>query len=162
LLWSPLNRGVCIQGGFIAVSTMHRGVWLAFFSCVSALVAALSLRSHAGIASINTAVDLAATVAAVVQPAAVFLPLASPAILQPQAPAAAALRQLQQGSRPLVVAHRGASGPLPEHTLPAYLEAINEGADFIECDVVVTKDLQLICRHEPNLNDTTDAWERFG
>jgi glycerophosphoryl diester phosphodiesterase len=64
-------------------------------------------------------------------------------------------------TRPLVVAHRGASGALPEHTKEAYLEAIKEGADFIECDVVVTKDLQLICQHEPNINDTTDAWERF-
>lgn len=63
--------------------------------------------------------------------------------------------------RPLVVAHRGASGKLPEHTREAYLLAIQEGADFIECDVVVTKDLQLICRHEPQLNDTTDAAEKF-
>lgn len=71
-------------------------------------------------------------------------------------------RQLLQVDKPVVVAHRGASGPLPEHTIPAYLEAIREGADFIECDVVVTRDLQLICRHEPNLNDTTDAMELFG
>jgi glycerophosphoryl diester phosphodiesterase len=63
--------------------------------------------------------------------------------------------------KPLVVAHRGASGPLPEHTTPAYLQAIQEGADFIECDVVLTRDLALICRHEPNLNDTTDAWLHF-
>jgi glycerophosphoryl diester phosphodiesterase len=74
---------------------------------------------------------------------------------------ATADQQLLPVDRPLVAAHRGASGPLPEHTVPAYLAAIQEGADFIECDVVVTKDLQLICRHEPNLNDTTDAWERF-
>lgn len=153
---------VPLPPGFTAVSTMHRGVWLACFSCVSALVVAISLRSHVGAVSISAAADLAATAAAVVQPAAVFLPHTAPAILQQQAPAAAAPRQLHQASRPVVVAHRGASGPLPEHTLPAYLEAIKEGADFIECDVVVTKDLQLICRHEPNLNDTTDAWERFG
>lgn len=63
--------------------------------------------------------------------------------------------------RPLVVAHRGASGLLPEHTVPAYLTAIQQGADFIECDVVVTLDLQLICRHEPDLNDTTNAMELF-
>ena len=62
---------------------------------------------------------------------------------------------------PLVVAHRGASGKLPEHTKEAYLEAISEGADFIECDVVVTKDLQLVCRHEPVLNETTDAVDKF-
>ena len=81
---------------------------------------------------------------------------------QPQLPQQAAPRQLLQNVRPYVVAHRGASGPLPEHTAPAYLMAIAQGADFIECDVVVTRDLQLICRHEPNLDDTTDAWERFG
>jgi glycerophosphoryl diester phosphodiesterase len=63
--------------------------------------------------------------------------------------------------RPLVVAHRGASGTLPEHTKEAYLLAIRQGADFIECDVVVTKDLKLICRHEPQLNDTTDAAQKF-
>jgi glycerophosphoryl diester phosphodiesterase len=63
--------------------------------------------------------------------------------------------------RPLVVAHRGASGLLPEYTKEAYLLAIQQGADFIECDVVVTKDLQLICRHEPHLNDTTDAVDKF-
>ncbi|KAF6257834.1 glycerophosphoryl diester phosphodiesterase family protein [Scenedesmus sp. NREL 46B-D3] len=66
-----------------------------------------------------------------------------------------------QGNRPYVIAHRGASGPLPEHTLPAYTAAVAQGADFIECDVVVTQDLQLICRHEPNLNSTTDAWQHF-
>jgi glycerophosphoryl diester phosphodiesterase len=61
-----------------------------------------------------------------------------------------------------VVAHRGASGPLPEHTAAAYKRAVEQGADFIECDVVVTKDLQLICRHEPNLDNTTDVLDKFG
>lgn len=51
-----------------------------------------------------------------------------------------------QAHRPYVVAHRGASGLLPEHTVEAYLQAIEDGADFIECDIVVTKDLQLVCR----------------
>ena len=41
---------------------------------------------------------------------------------------------------PYIVAHRGSSGVLPEHTLEAYRLAIIQGADFIECDVVVTKD----------------------
>ncbi|WIA39867.1 hypothetical protein OEZ86_013312 [Tetradesmus obliquus] len=63
--------------------------------------------------------------------------------------------------RPFVVGHRGSSGKLPEHTKEAYLLAIQEGADFIECDVVVTKDLQLICRHEPLLDETTDAADKF-
>lgn len=62
---------------------------------------------------------------------------------------------------PFVVGHRGSSGKLPEHTKEAYLLAIQEGADFIECDVVMTKDLQLICRHEPLLDETTDAADKF-
>lgn len=41
---------------------------------------------------------------------------------------------------PWVIAHRGASGALPEHTVEAYKLAVEQGADFIECDVVVTKD----------------------
>jgi len=88
------------------------------------------------------------------------LPAVQPVSLPQQGPEAP--RQLLQEHKPYVVAHRGASGPLPEHTAPAYLKAIEQGADFIECDVVVTKDLHLICRHEPNLNDTTDAWQHFG
>ena len=43
--------------------------------------------------------------------------------------------------RPWIVAHRGACGVLPEHTVQAYQTAVEQGADFIECDVVVTKDL---------------------
>lgn len=49
---------------------------------------------------------------------------------------------------PLVIAHRGASGYRPEHTLAAYELAIDQGADFIEADVVVTSDRKLIARHE--------------
>jgi len=60
-------------------------------------------------------------------------------------------------SRPFNIAHRGACGVLPEHTLEAYQLAIDQGADFIECDVVLTKDLVPICRHEPNLIDTTNV-----
>jgi glycerophosphoryl diester phosphodiesterase len=64
-------------------------------------------------------------------------------------------------SRPaLVIAHRGASGYLPEHTLEAYAKAIELGADFIEPDVVATKDGVLIARHEPMLGATTDVADR--
>ena len=59
-------------------------------------------------------------------------------------------------SQPIVIAHRGASGYLPEHTLAAYSIAILHGADFIEPDVVMTKDGQLIVRHDNVLNLTTD------
>lgn len=61
------------------------------------------------------------------------------------------------GSQPIVIAHRGASGTLPEHTLEAYKLAIDQGADFIEPDLVMTKDGVLIARHDPWLSDSTDV-----
>ncbi|MGQ0711270.1 MAG: glycerophosphodiester phosphodiesterase [Rhodoferax sp.] len=64
------------------------------------------------------------------------------------------------GKAPLVIGHRGASGYLPEHTLESYRKAIELGADFIEPDVVVTKDGQLVARHEPNITATTDVSTR--
>ncbi len=66
------------------------------------------------------------------------------------------------GEPPLVIAHRGASGELPEHTLAAYRLAITQGADFVEPDLVITKDGVLIARHEPILDDTTNIAEVFG
>jgi len=57
----------------------------------------------------------------------------------------------------LIIAHRGACGYRPEHTLEAYKLAIEQGADFIEPDLVATKDGQLISRHENELSDTTDV-----
>ncbi|GFE69197.1 esterase-like activity of phytase family protein [Chroococcus sp. FPU101] len=56
-----------------------------------------------------------------------------------------------EGQEPLVIGHRGASGELPEHTLEAYKRAIEQGADFIEPDLVSTSDGVLIARHEPIL-----------
>ncbi|WP_394791534.1 glycerophosphodiester phosphodiesterase [Rhodoferax sp.] len=61
------------------------------------------------------------------------------------------------GQLPLVIAHRGASGYLPEETLEAYTRAIELGADVIEMDIIVTKDRQLIARHDPNLAINTDV-----
>lgn len=58
---------------------------------------------------------------------------------------------------PLVIGHRGASGYLPEHTLAGYALAIELGADYIEPDLVVTKDGVLIARHEPNIVNTTNV-----
>ena len=58
---------------------------------------------------------------------------------------------------PLVIGHRGASGYLPEHTLEAYALAVELGADFIELDLVATKDGRLIARHEPNIIQTTNV-----
>lgn len=63
-------------------------------------------------------------------------------------------------AEPLIIAHRGASGERPEHTLAAYELAIDLGADFIEPDLVVTKDLQLVVRHENELSGTTDVASR--
>ncbi|VVB13663.1 unnamed protein product [Arabis nemorensis] len=62
-----------------------------------------------------------------------------------------------QTSRPFNVAHRGANGEFPEETAPAYLRAIEEGADFIESDILASKDGVLICHHDVNLDDTTDV-----
>jgi hypothetical protein len=61
------------------------------------------------------------------------------------------------GEQPLVVGHRGAAGYLPDHTLEGYKLAIQSGADFIEPDLVATKDGELIARHEPNITSTTDV-----
>ena len=58
---------------------------------------------------------------------------------------------------PEVFGHRGASGYRPEHTLASYELAARMGADFIEPDLVSTKDGVLIARHEPNLAATTDV-----
>jgi glycerophosphoryl diester phosphodiesterase len=58
---------------------------------------------------------------------------------------------------PLIIAHRGASGYRPEHTLASYELAIGMGADFIEPDLVSTKDGVLIARHENEISETTDV-----
>jgi glycerophosphoryl diester phosphodiesterase len=65
------------------------------------------------------------------------------------------------GEAPLVIAHRGASGTLPEHTLEAYKLGIEQGADFVEPDLVLTKDGVMIARHEPMLDSTTDVATKF-
>ncbi len=65
-----------------------------------------------------------------------------------------------QAAEPLVIAHRGASGERPEHTLAAYERAIDQGADYIEPDLVVTSDGALVARHENELSGTTDVATR--
>ena len=64
------------------------------------------------------------------------------------------------GKAPIVIGHRGAAGERPEHTLASYQLAIERGADFIEPDLVVTKDGVLIARHEPDITGTTDVATR--
>ena len=87
---------------------------------------------------------------AILQVLALGLTASSPTAAQPTL----------DGQRVLVIAHRGASGYLPEHTLEAYALAIEMGADFIEPDLVASKDGVLIARHEPMLSATTDVAER--
>ena len=64
------------------------------------------------------------------------------------------------GDKPLIIGHRGAAGYLPDHTLEGYQTAIAMGADFIEPDLVATKDGVLVARHEPNITATTDVAQR--
>lgn len=61
---------------------------------------------------------------------------------------------------PVVIGHRGASGERPEHTALAYSLAISQGADFIEPDLVVTRDGHLVARHENEIGGTTDVAAR--
>ncbi|MCR2834149.1 glycerophosphodiester phosphodiesterase family protein [Parerythrobacter lacustris] len=61
---------------------------------------------------------------------------------------------------PIIIAHRGASGERPEHTLAAYELGIDQGADYIEPDLVVTKDGVLVARHETEISETTDVATR--
>jgi glycerophosphoryl diester phosphodiesterase len=59
--------------------------------------------------------------------------------------------------RPIVIAHRGASGLRPEHTASAYRLAVDQGADFIEPDLVLTKDGVMVVRHENEIGGTTNV-----
>ena len=63
-------------------------------------------------------------------------------------------------SAPQVIAHRGASGERPEHTASAYRLAVEQGADFIEPDLVMTRDGQFVVRHENEIGGTTDVADR--
>ena len=82
--------------------------------------------------------------------------LALVACAMPGANSAKGLMTLD-GKQPLVVAHRGASGYLPEETMEAYARAVELGADVIEMDLLVTKDGVLVARHDPNLAISTDV-----
>jgi glycerophosphoryl diester phosphodiesterase len=66
-------------------------------------------------------------------------------------------QKLRKETSPLVIGHRGASGFVPEHTLQSYKLAIKLGADYVEPDLVMTKDHVLIARHEPILGDSDPA-----
>jgi len=78
------------------------------------------------------------------------------------APTAHAAWNTLDGAAPIVIGHRGAAGYRPEHTLEGYTLAIAQGANYIEPDLVMTKDGVLIARHEPVLDGTTDIASKFG
>ena len=88
----------------------------------------------------------------------VALVLPSPAAAKPKAKPS---KDRAQGTaQPLVIAHRGASGYRPEHTLAAYELGARMGADFVEPDLVATKDGILVARHENEISTTTDVADR--
>ena len=66
----------------------------------------------------------------------------------------------QSAPKPLIIGHRGASGERPEHTAMAYRLAIDEGADFVEPDLVLSKDGHFVVRHENEIGATTDVAAR--
>src|SRR3978361_1598175 len=64
---------------------------------------------------------------------------------------------LPRNDQPMVIAHRGASSEVPEHTLAAYIAAIETGADGLECDVRLTRDGHLVCVHDRTVNRTSNG-----
>lgn len=72
----------------------------------------------------------------------------------------ASMSEPPAASTPIVIAHRGASGERPEHTIASYRLAIEQGADYIEPDLVITRDGVLVCRHENEISGTTDVATR--
>jgi glycerophosphoryl diester phosphodiesterase len=94
------------------------------------------------------------------RPRWIRIAIVASALLSVLAPSAVAKKKSEppQGQKhPLVIGHRGAPGYLPDHTLQGYARAIRLGADYVEPDLVATKDGVLIARHEPNITGTTDV-----
>jgi glycerophosphoryl diester phosphodiesterase len=82
------------------------------------------------------------------------------AVLAACTPPAAKPQGMTMPAKPIIIAHRGASGERPEHTLAAYQVAIEQGADFIEPDLVLTKDGVLVARHENEISETTNVADK--
>jgi glycerophosphoryl diester phosphodiesterase len=78
-------------------------------------------------------------------------------LLLPACAASRAEEVKTMASQPIIIAHRGASGERPEHTLASYTLAIEQGADYIEPDLVLTKDGVLVARHENEISETTNV-----
>ena len=86
--------------------------------------------------------------------------LTLPLSLSPTAHAAQPASTARAEPTPLVIGHRGASGYVPEHTLASYALAALQGADYVEPDLVMTRDGQLVARHDNELGLTTDVAAR--
>ena len=128
------------RGGFYFSSTP---TIVLFFSClILATTFTTLVQAAAAAAAAAAAEDSPAT-------ACVPPPLTVPASVPSRA-----------GSQ-IVIAHRGASSHLPEHSLAAYRLALELGADYIEPDLIVTRDQQIIILHSADLNLTTDVAEKF-
>jgi glycerophosphoryl diester phosphodiesterase len=91
------------------------------------------------------------------------LPIAALVLAGACTPSAPASSPTPRGAepRPIVIAHRGASGHRPEHTLAAYALAIDMGADYVEPDLVITRDSVLVARHENDIAGTSDVSTKF-
>lgn len=87
----------------------------------------------------------------------IFASLGAMALASTVALGQAAMMRDPEPLTPIIIAHRGASGLRPEHTLAAYDLAIAQGADFIEPDLVPTRDNVLVARHENDITATTDV-----
>src|SRR5258707_15062004 len=79
------------------------------------------------------------------------------ALLIPTAVSAHSAASTEQARKVTIYGHRGAAGYRPEHTIGSYELAARMGADFIEPDLVSTKDHELVARHEPEIGGTTDV-----
>lgn len=88
---------------------------------------------------------------------AIVLSLAAASILGSSALQGGEHKVLPPYTRPTLIAHRGASGDAAEHTLAAYELALQQGADFVEPDLQMTKDGVLVCMHDTTLERTTDV-----
>ena len=89
--------------------------------------------------------------------AAVSLAALMTTLIAPSTATAAPQQDNDTAARPIVIGHRGASGYRPEHTLAAYELAIEQDADYIEPDLVSTRDGVLVARHENEIGGTTDV-----
>ncbi len=116
-----------------------------------------TLRAALGAIVMGTAVGASVLAA----PTASAAETATAVVAAPAAPSVPAQRTARAPrGLPLVIAHRGASAYRPEHTLAAYRLAIAMGADYIEPDLVPTKDRVLVARHENEISGTTDVATR--